>query len=189
VKASVHLGERRWSVLEAWATGLAYGGGLCWVSVCLVGSFRPADLGDPYWSALSHLRTDTTGIGAFFVVAVCLSTSEYMRLRRRRDSSAGLGSELSGGTPLLLALSASRTIAILATGLVVYLSVNTVTHPATLDLHATHLAPWPTEGTLRVLALFCCVCSVTMLRYLRARPITSQRELTTTSSAATARLQ
>ena len=58
---------------------------------------------------------------------------------------------------------------ILATGLVVYLSVNTVSHPASLNLQATHLAPWPTEGTLRVIALVLCVFSASQVRAGRAR--------------------
>jgi len=64
-------------------------------------------------------------------------------------------------------LAVSETTAVVATGLAVYISVNAVTHPATLEIQATHLAAWPTEGTLRVAALLLCMCSVTVLRYLR----------------------
>jgi hypothetical protein len=53
--------------------------------------------------------------------------------------------------------------------LVVYLSVNAVTHPYTLTLRATHFASWPTEGTLRVFALLLCVLSVGWLRFTSAR--------------------
>ena len=36
-------GERRhWLAIEALTFGLAYGAGLCWASVCLLASFRPA---------------------------------------------------------------------------------------------------------------------------------------------------
>jgi hypothetical protein len=63
-------------------------------------------------------------------------------------------------------MATSETVAILATGLTIYLSVNAVTHPATLGIRATHLAGWPTEGTLRVSALLFCACSVMVLRYL-----------------------
>jgi hypothetical protein len=49
----------------------------------------------------------------------------------------------------LLAVAMAKTIAVLATAVVVYLSVNAVTHPATLALHLTHLAPWPAEGKVR----------------------------------------
>ena len=159
-----------WLVLEAVATGLAYGAGLCWASVCLLGNFRPSDLDVPYWSGVPHLRSDTCGILAFFGVAVCLGTSEYLRLRRRRDTMATLGRGASRGTTKPFALAASETTAILATGLVIYVSVNAVTHRATLDMRATHFAAWPTEGTLRVVALLLCVCSVTALRYLLAGP-------------------
>jgi TRAP-type C4-dicarboxylate transport system permease small subunit len=64
----------------------------------------------------------------------------------------------------------SETTVVLSTGLVLYLSVNAVTHPATLGLQATHFAPWPTERALRVTALLLCICSVTILRYLLATP-------------------
>jgi hypothetical protein len=164
--------------LEALAAGLAYGAGLCWASVCLVASFRPGNLSAPYWRGGPGLRTDSTGIMAFSVLAVCFAASEYLRLSRRRGGAAGparevaggevAGGEVAGGTARLLALAISETVALLATGLVVYLSVNAVTHPATLQVHATHLAPWPTEGTLRVVALFLCACSVAVLRCLWA---------------------
>ena len=172
-------GTSRWLALEAVTTGLAYGAGLCWASVCLVGSFRPGNLSAPYWSSLPTVRTDNTGIVAFFVVAVCFCTSEYLRLRRRRDTAATPGPAASNGTAWPLLQAASRTVAILATGLVIYLSVNAVTHPATLEIHVTHLATWPTEGTLRVIALLLCICSIAVLRYLRARDSVSQSALAT----------
>ena len=111
-------GTSRWLALEAVTTGLAYGAGLCWASVCLVGSFRPGNLSAPYWSSLPTVRTDNTGIVAFFVVAVCFCTSEYLRLRRRRDTAATPGPAASNGTAWPLLQAASRTVAILATGLV-----------------------------------------------------------------------
>lgn len=157
-----------WLALEALATGLAYGAGLCWISVCFLANFRPGDLGVPYWSGVPQLRSDTCGILAFFAVAVCLGTSEYLRLRRRRDAMATPGPGSSRGTAKPFALAASETTAVLATGLVIYVSVNAVTHRATLGMRATHLAAWPTEGTLRVVALLLCVCSVMVLRYLLA---------------------
>lgn len=160
----------RWLAFEASAAGLAYGAGLCWASVCLVASFRPGDLRTPYWRDVPGLRTDTCGIVAFLALAVCLGTSEYLRLRRRRDATVTPGGGSWSRTRRLFALATSETVAILATGLVVYLSVNAVTHPATLEIHATHLAPWPTEGTLRAAALLMCACSVTVLRYLLAGP-------------------
>ena len=66
------------------------------------------------------------------------------------------------------ALAISKDIGLLATGLVTYLSLNAITHPATLNMQATHLAPWPTEGTLRVTALLLCVLCAAMLRFLNA---------------------
>jgi hypothetical protein len=161
----------RWLAGEALMAGLAYGAGLCWVSVCLVASFRPDGLGAPYWWDVPGLRTDTSGIIAFFLLAVCLAASEYLRLRRRQDASVTPGPDWAGATMRPLALAISETVALLATGLAGYLSVNAVTHPWTLGIHATHLAAWPTEGTLRVAALLLCVGSVTVLRYLWAEPM------------------
>jgi hypothetical protein len=190
-----------WLTVEAAAAGLAFGSLLEWASTALVGSFRPLDLADPYWRGVPWLRTDTSGFAAFIVAAVCLLTSEYLRLRRRRPAasvggmpptasagaapptvpgavppvaSAGAAPPTAPGGAVLLAMAAAETVAVLATGLFGYLSVNTVTHPATQQLQATHLLSWPTEGTLRVAALLLCIISFGMVRYLRPR-IAAQR--------------
>jgi hypothetical protein len=169
----------RLAALEAWATGIAYAAGLCWASASLVASFRPSDLGAPFWSGFPALRTDTAGIAAFLTVAACFAVSEYLRLRRSQRPTSGWAadrerldrpmppSQPSGSLPLF-ALTLAKTVAVLATGLVAYISVNAVTHPATLQLRATHLATWPTEGTLRVDALAVSACAVATLRYVRA---------------------
>lgn len=168
-----------WLAVEAAAAGLAFGSLLEWASTALVGSFRPLDLADPYWRVVPWLRTDTSGFAAFLVAAVCLLTSEYLRLRRRR-SAASAGTTPRAASPeavpptapggaVLLAMAAAETVAVLATGLFGYLSVNTVTHPATQQIQATHLLSWPTEGTLRVAALLLCIVSFGMVRYLRPR--------------------
>jgi hypothetical protein len=71
--------------------------------------------------------------------------------------------------PIRLAgLAVAETVTVLATLLVAYLSVNAVTHPATLAIRATHLASWPTEGTLRVIALGACGSAVGAMRWMRA---------------------
>jgi hypothetical protein len=43
-----------------------------------------------------------------------------------------------------------------------------VTHYSTLRIELTHLLPWPSEGTVRVLALAICAASVAVTRYLRS---------------------
>jgi hypothetical protein len=164
---------------EAMAAGLAFSGLLCWVSTALVASFRPQDLPAPYWQALPWLRTDSLGVLAFIVAAVSLPVSEYLRLRRRRVAAARIAQPASDGASAgappdstavgpLVALAVSETVAVLATGVVGYLSVNAVTHPQTLLLQVTHLLPGPSEGTLRVAGLILCFCSVSVIRYLRA---------------------
>ena len=59
-----------------------------------------------------------------------------------------------------MVLAVAETVAVLATGLFVYLSFNAITHPGSLLLHITHLLPWPAEGTVRVEALLLCACSI-----------------------------
>lgn len=154
--------------VEAGAAGLGFGAALCVAGVCLLASFRPDGLSAPYWSGLPGLRSDTTGIAAFAVLAVCATVAEYLRLRRRAAGPGPRPAEDPG--PLLALITAlARVGALLSAGLVIYLSVNAVTHPATLALHATHLLSWPAEGTLRVLALAVAVVSAATCRYLAAR--------------------
>ena len=69
----------------------------------------------------------------------------------------------------MLAVQAmAETAVILATGMVIYLSLNAFTHPVTLTLQLTHLWPWPSEGTVRVIGLGICLIAVATSRYLRA---------------------
>ncbi len=162
--AAAHPGSNARFVIEAAAAGLAYGAGACWVSTCIVASFRPAGLSRPYWYEIPGLRTDTCGVLAFAAAAAGLAVSEYLRLRRARSNPVRPASARTAA-----ALAAAETAAILATALVAYLSVNAVTHPVTLGIRATHFAPWPTEGTLRVVALVVCALAVALLRYVRVR--------------------
>jgi hypothetical protein len=153
---------------EAVTAGLAYAMTLWWLSVCALGSFRPDFMAFPYWPRLTALRSDTSGALAFVVAAVCIVTSEYLRLRRRAAGRAVADRRLADRPPVLFTVAVAEMVAVLATGLVVYLSVNAVTHPETLMVAATHLVPWPTEGTLRIIALIGCAASVAVLRYLLA---------------------
>jgi hypothetical protein len=164
ISRPIRCGANRRLAVEAATTGLAFGSGLCWATTCLVASFRPHDLADPYWHGIRGFRTDTCGFVAFILTAFSLALSEYLRLQRQQDSRVGSASASSPGQ--LAALAVSETVAVLSTGLVAYLSVNVVTHPATLNIRATHFAPWPTEGTLRVIGLALCVGSTAALRYL-----------------------
>ena len=162
-------------MLESTAAGLAYTSGLCWASTCLTAAFHPYLLADPFWDGLPSPRTDTLGIVAFTVCAITLPVSEFLRLRR---PVAVLPVDAPAIHAAAVALARSATW--LATALVGYVSLNAVTHPETLTLQATHLAPWPTEALLRVMALAVCAVAATAHRYLsapRAQPSpTSQRE-------------
>lgn len=163
------LGQQmNWLAIEALTFGLAYAAGLCWASVCILASFRPNGLSSPYWSSVPTLRSDTSGVLSFFALAIFLPCSEFLRLRREQAKTAAPGSASFRALINVAALATSETGAVLATGLVIYLSVNAITHPVTLSKQATHLMSWPTEGTLRVISLVFCVCSVSMIRFLRA---------------------
>ncbi len=153
--------------VEATAFGVGYASVLCWASTCLVATFGGAPLASPYWPVLPWLRTDTTGVIAFALAAVCLATSKYLRLRR---SQALAISRPPASRPASVhaAQAIAETAAVLATGLVAYLSLNVVTHSVTLRLQLTHLWPWPSEGTVRVIALGICIASVAATRYLRS---------------------
>jgi hypothetical protein len=158
--------NRRLAV-EAAAFGIGYTSVLCWASTCLVATFGGASLASPYWPVLPWLRTDTTGVIAFALAAVGLTASKYLRLRRTR---AGANApDLVSRTASAHAVQAiAETAAILATAVVTYLSLNVVTHSVTLRLQLTHLWPWPSEGTVRVIALGICVLAVSATRYLRS---------------------
>jgi hypothetical protein len=155
-------------IVEIVAIGLAYGSGLCWASTCIVASFRPDYLAEPYWSAIPDLRTDTCGAVAFIVMGISLAVGKYLHLKRHYGINTQPEATPYYTTFQSATLGISETIAVLSTGLVVYLSVNAVTHPASLGMRATHFVPWPTEGTLRVLALLGCTSSVGVVCYLRA---------------------
>jgi hypothetical protein len=149
--------------VEAATAGLAFAALLGWASTALVGSFRGEDLPGRYWQPIP-VRTDTSGFIAFLVAAICLATSEYLRLRRRGAVPASLPDRAA-----TMVLAVAETVTVLATGLFVYLSFNAITHPGSLLLHITHLLPWPAEGTVRIEALVLCACSTAVWRYVRAR--------------------
>jgi hypothetical protein len=152
------------------AFGLGYTAVLIWSGAALVASFTGGE-SSPYWPAIPALRTDTTGVIAFAVAIVSLAVSRYLQLRRRRGAPARLAARSSG---VLAVQAMAETAVFLGTGLVIYLSLNAVTHPETLRLQLTHLLPWPSEGTVRVIALGICLVGAATRRYLRAtagRPV------------------
>jgi len=160
-------------IIEAAAWGLAVSCGFCWASACLVATFRPQQLARPYWPALSGLRTDTAGALAFFISAAGLAVSEYLRLERRRRTPVLPASGRQRPEIASAAQAVARTVAVISAALIAYLSANQVTHPETLSLQATHFMRWPTEGTLRVLALAAFAVSAGLLRWLRADRVES----------------
>ncbi len=155
---------------------MGYASLLCWASTCLVATFGGASLASPYWPDLPRLRTDTTGVIAFALAAVSLMISRYLALRRTR-AGAIARDPVTRPAYLHAVQAVAETSAVLATAVVVYLSLNVVTHSVTLRLQLTHLWPWPSEGTTRVIALGICIVSVAAARYLRsgARPGVSRR--------------
>ena len=140
---------------------------LCWASTCLVAIFGGASLASPYWPVLPWLRTDTIGVITFALAAVSLVVSKYLRLRR---SAVGAIAQipLNRSAYVQIVQAVAETAAVLATAVVAYLSLNVVTHSVSLRLQLTHLWPWPSEGTVRVIALGICIASVAATRYLRS---------------------
>ena len=159
-------GKRR-IVIESVTLGLGYSAVLVWIGSAFVGSFGDFDDAYPYWPAISHLRTDTAGFLGFAIAIVCLVVSRSLQLGRRNGAPAEPAARPRAAG--VLAVQAVADVAVLlGTGLVIYLSVNAAMHPWTLPVQLTHLLPWPSEGTVRVIALGACLAGVTVRRYLRA---------------------
>jgi hypothetical protein len=151
--------------VEALTLGLGYTAVLIWIGSALVGSFGSEEW-TPYWSAIP-LRTDTAGAIAFGVAIITLVTSRYLELRRRNGGPAQPALEVRPAG-VLAVLAVADIAMFLGTAMVIYLSCNAFTHPVTLNIQLTHLLPWPSEGTVRVIALGVCLVSVSVRRYLRA---------------------
>lgn len=164
-------GNRKLAV-ESAAFGVGYTAVLIWSGTALVASFGEGGA-NPYWPAIPQLRTDTTGFIAFAVAIVSLAVSRYLQLRRRggapaRPVARPVAQPVARPAGVVAVQAIAETAAVLGTGLVVYLSLNAVTHPGTLRLQLTHLWPWPSEGTVRVIGLGICLAAVATSRYLRA---------------------
>jgi len=154
-------------VVESVTLGLGYSAVLVWVGSAFVGSFGDFNDAYPYWPAIPHLRTDTAGFFAFAVAIVCLVISRYLQLGRRNGAPAERVARLRPAR-VLAAQAVADVAALLGTALVIYLSVNEAMHPWTLPIQLTHLLPWPSEGTVRVIALGVCLVAVAVRRYLGA---------------------
>jgi hypothetical protein len=154
-------------VVESVALGLGYAAVLVWGGSALVAAFSPYE-SYPYWPAIPHLRTDTSGVLAFIVSLVCLSVSRYLELRRRAVRGDIPVTPAVRPAGVLAVQAVAEAAVVCATGLVIYLSLNAVMHPWTLPIRLTHLLPWPSEGTVRVIGLAVCVAGVAIRHYLRA---------------------
>jgi len=157
--------DNRKLVVESVALGLGYTGVLIWAGAALVGSFGYNIDAAPYWPDIPHLRTDTAGAVAFLVAIITLVVSKYLELRRRGD---GPTEPVPRSAGVLTVQAVAETAVVLSTALVIYLSCNAFMHPWTLRLQLTHLSPWPSEGTVRVIGLGICLVAVATRRYLRA---------------------
>jgi hypothetical protein len=166
-------GDNRKLVIESAAFGLGYTAVLVWFGSALVGSFTGYEA-FPYWPVFSRLRTDTAGVLAFAIAIVTLSVSKYLQLRRRAAAPAIPADRLAARPAGVHGVQAiAETAAFLSTAMVIYLSFNAITHPYTLRLQLTHLWPWPSEGTVRVIGLAICLVAVATSRYLRATASTA----------------
>ncbi len=179
---TANLGKRR-LLVESVALGLGYSAVLVWIGSAFVGSFGDFDDAYPYWPAIPHLRTDTAGFIAFAIAIVCLVVSRYLQLGRRNGAPAEPAAQLRPAR-VLAVQAVADVAAVLATGLVIYLSVNAAMHPWTLPVQLTHLLPWPSEGTVRVTALGVCLVAVAVRRYLRATATWPSEAVTVPGEAA-----
>lgn len=152
--------------IEGGVSGLAYSSGLVALSAFLVGSFRPQDLSRPYVGHLAWLRIDTLGIVCFFVATVGLAVSGYLSRSYGVTRRSATGDHAPGTISLITSVVA-RSLVASGTTLVVYISINAVTHPITLGRPVTHLLSWPTEGTLRAVSLVVVALAVAIDRALR----------------------
>jgi hypothetical protein len=171
-------------IVESVAFGLGYTAVLIWSGSALVASFTGGEA-NPYWPDIPWLRTDTTGVIAFAVAIISLVASRYLQLRRRTSASAGAVEAVAHGPGVLAVQAVAEIGAVLGTALVIYLSLNAVTHPVTLGIKLTHLWPWPSEGTVRVIGLAICLAGVATSRYLRAGKSLGNRAATGPDAPAT----
>jgi hypothetical protein len=154
-------------VVESVARGLGYAAVLIFGGSALVAAFSNYEP-YPYWPAIPNLRTDTSGALAFAVALVSLAVSRYLELRRRGERGDTPVKPVSRPAGVHAVQAVADAAVVCATGLVIYLSLNAVTHPWSLPVHLTHLAPWPSEGTARVTGLAICLAAVATRHYLRA---------------------
>jgi hypothetical protein len=154
-------------VVESAALGLGYTAVLIWGGSALVAAFSPYEA-YPYWPAIPHLRTDTSGVLAFIVSLVSLAVGKYLELRRRGEQGDAPVKLVARPAGVLAVQAAAEAAVVCAAGLIIYLSLNAVVHPWSLRLQLTHLWPWPSEGTVRVIALAVCWAALATRRYLRA---------------------
>lgn len=135
---------------EGLAAGLAAMSLLIAFGVFLVGVFRPTELSSPYWLRAKFLRSDTAGTVSIAVATASGCAALFLR-RLRLTTTPHAARSFS---PTLLATKASlQSVAAASAAVVMYLSLNTITHPATRTMRATHFLSWPTEDTLRILCL------------------------------------
>lgn len=68
-----------------------------------------------------------------------------------------------------VAVSVLRTLRLYSTLGALYIALNSVTHPATLGLHLTHVVSWPSEGTFGLTCLAVSFASTLLLRCIEAQ--------------------
>jgi hypothetical protein len=68
-----------------------------------------------------------------------------------------------------VAVSLLRTLRLYSTLGVLYIALNSLTHPATLSLHLTHVVSWPSEGTFGIACLAVSFTSTLVLRCIEAQ--------------------
>lgn len=168
--------QSRWiiglPVLSVAVDAVVVFGALGWLYVAIIGVVRPNDL--PSWIASwIPMRRDTTGIVCFGLSAVAyflrgmFRPSSEARMPNLRWQAGGGGDQRATQTRGLSRTGAKaslRTLFVYSTMTLIYLMVQTVTHPETMAMALTHLLSWPTERSVLLLALLCSISSFILLR-------------------------
>lgn len=145
-------------------------GALGWLYVAIFGVVRPNDL--PLWIVSSiPVRRDTAGIIFFGLSAAAY----FLGGALKTTGKAGIPNLVlpvygdrratqAHRRRRTVARASLRTLFVYSTMTVIYLMVQTVTHPETLAMALTHFLTWPTERSAVVLALLCSIASFILLR-------------------------
>ena len=140
-------GARGLLPLNALAMVLQWSALICWAYVAVVGVLAPQYLRSDFEGVIP-VRTDLVGIAAFATSFLLLVLTGFVRPYPEPL-----------GWPKRSILAATRSLAVHGWAGWAYISANSISHRATLQMRLTHLANWPTEGEFAAAGLLAAVVS------------------------------